>query len=463
MPVAVRRGPAESELSLAERIARLPEIERRRVLAETFPDDDAATSALYDWRFWGRPKQLLPLSLSEFVILLRTGRGFGKTRTGAETVNAWAHDFSPIALVGSTVRDCRQVMVEGEDTYASILETAPPWWRPTYEPSKTKLTWPNGSVAFTYGADQPETFRGPQHAKAWLDELAKWRRLKEAWQNIVFGMRLGSAPQVIVTTTPRPKKLIRELALRDSTKVIAGSMYENVANLAPVFVQEIEGAYGGTRTGRQEIEGEQLDEVEGALWQRTWIDAARVERAPESLQRVVVAIDPAASSGPESNDTGIIVAGMKRDEKGVRRFYVLADLTCHLPPEGWARVAADAYERYHADRIVGEVNNGGEMVAAVVRVAAPKARFKMVHASRGKVIRAEPITLLYEQGRVHHVGALDALEDQMCVFTSDSADTTARLRELGADDGGGSESPDRVDALVWCLTELDKGSSWGSA
>ena len=447
-----------AELSIAQRIALLPPDARAAAVERVAGDDETANALLYDWRFWARPKQLVVIDDADhFIVMYESGRGFGKTRTGAETVIAWSRDFSPIALVASTARDARQVMVEGDDTNASILERSPSWWRPTYEPSKTRLTWPNGAVAYTYGADEPGSLRGPQHAKGWADELAKWRR-PEAWSNLVLGMRLGSRPQIVVTTTPKPKKFIKKLRLRKSTLIVKGSMYENRANLAPQFIAEIEDAYGGTRLGRQEIEGEYVEEVEGALWKREWIDKHRVRKAPDSLLRVVVSVDPAASSGPDADDTGIIVAASARHDARLRHYYVLADLTCHLGPEGWAGAAIDAALRHKADYIVGEVNNGGDMVASTIRVAAASrgvsVRVKKVSASRGKVVRAEPSSLLYEQGRVHHVGEFDELEDQLCSYTTDVADTEHR------EDFG---SPDRGDALVWALTELDKGASFGAS
>jgi phage terminase large subunit-like protein len=448
-------------LSPAEQVA-LRE-DRQEFWAKLAPDEEAALALEHSWPFWARPKQRIPPGTWWLVWLIMTGRGFGKTRTGAETIHEWAHDYSPIAIIGSTAHDVRQVMVEGIDTGAGLLSCAAPWWRPVYEPSKTRLTWPNGAVAFTYGADEPETFRGPQHQKGWLDEIGKWRYLNDAMDNVTFGMRLGDNPQMVISTTPKPKKRLIELARSKRTVITRGSMFENARNLAPKFLEEILERYGGTRQGLQEIEGQLLEELEGALFPRARIDTARVRRAPESLKAIAVAVDPAAGSGPDSNDTGIICAGS--DTRKPAHFYVLADRTCHLPPGGWAAAALNAYHEFRADAIVAEINNGGEMVEAVIRNApnSENVKVRVVHASRGKVIRAQPISLLYEQGRVHHVSParlivpgrpsdeLAALEDQMTTFDDEAADVARRRLEEDA-----SSSPDRVDALVWALTYLSE-------
>jgi phage terminase large subunit-like protein len=253
----------------------------------------------------------------------------------------------------------------------------------------------------------------------------------------MLGMRIGAKPRCIVTTTPKPRAMLKELAVRPSTHVTRGSTFENLDNLADAFAQQIIAQYQGTRLGRQELHGEYLEDVEGALWQRDWIEAHRVSKAPE-LERVVVAIDPAATSGPEADETGIVVAGLGTD----RRWYVLADRSCRLSPDGWARRALAAFEEFEADRIIGEANNGGDMVETVVRTISPSAPFAKVWASRGKMRRAEPIAALYEQGRVSHVGHFKELEDQMCMYTGEQTDA----------------SPDRMDALVWALTELGRSS-----
>jgi len=349
-----------------------------------------------DWRVW----------------LLLAGRGFGKTRTGAELVRQRiaAHRARHVALVAPTAADARDVMVEGE---SGLLAIAPPWNRPEYEPSKRRLTWPNGAIATTYSADEPERLRGPQHDFAWCDELAAWR-YPEAWDMLMFGLRLGDDPRAVVTTTPRPTKLIKALLADPKVIVTRGTTYENKRNLPPAFLEQIVRRYEGTRLGRQELQAEILEDVPGALWGHGMIDAARVASVPE-LTRIVVAIDPAAGSGEHSDETGIVVAGKDAAGHG----YVLADISGRYAPTEWARAAIKAYRAHDADRVVAEVNNGGEMVEATIRVVDPNVAFTAVRAARGKVARAEPVAALYEQGRVHHLGAFAQLEDQMCGFAHD--------------------------------------------
>ena len=338
-----------------------------------------------------------------------------------------------IALVAPTAADARDVMVEGE---SGLLTIAPPWDRPLYEPSKRRLTWKSGAVATTFSADEPERLRGPQHDLAWCDELAAWR-YPQAWDMLMFGLRLGADPRAVVTTTPRPTRLLRDLLADPKVVVTRGRTVENRANLAPAFLDQIVKRYQGTRLGRQELDAELLDDLPGALWQRGLIEAARTNRPPD-LWRVVVAIDPAATAGAEADETGIIVAG--RDGNG--HGYVLADASGRYAPTEWAQVAVAAYRTHRADRIVAEVNNGGDMVEATLRMIDPNVPFGAVRAARGKAARAEPVAALYEQGRVHHLGALPRLEDQMCAFTADF------------DRRAAGYSPDRVDALVWALTAL---------
>lgn len=332
-----------------------------------------------------------------------------------------------------TASDVRDVIVEGE---SGILAIHAPGERPLWNPSRRRLEWPNGAIATTYSADEPDQLRGPQHDAAWCDELAAWR-YPDAWNQLRFGLRLGESPRVVVTTTPRPTKIVRDLLADPSTAITRGRTYDNRANLAAAFFDAILRQYEGTRLGRQEIAGEVLDDAPGALWRRDAIDATRVVKAPD-LRRVVVAIDPAVTSSDASDETGIVVAGVDARGDG----YVLDDLTGRYKPHEWAAVAVNAYRRHNADRIVAEVNNGGEMVEHTVRTVDRSVAYKSVHASRGKAIRAEPVAALYEQGRVHHVGSLASLEDQLC----------------GWDPGADARSPDRLDALVWALTELMVGA-----
>jgi len=417
-------------------LASLPETTRKDPAAVLSPAE--ARALLYDWSFWARPAQQPPAG-SWRVWLLLAGRGFGKTRTGAELVRARVAGWTArrLALVAPTAADARNVMVEGE---SGILAISPPWDRPRYEPSKRRLTWPNGAIATLYSADEPERLRGPQHDATWCDELGSWR-YPEAWDMLMLGMRLGADPRIVVTTTPRPTKLIRALIADPTAVVTRGSTYENRTNLAPAFLQQIIRKYEGTRLGRQELEAEILDDVPGALWTRGVIDASRACSAP-TLLRVVVAIDPAATSSEDADETGIIVAG--RDGQG--QGWVLADASGRYPPAEWAKTAIAAYRAHRADRVVAEVNNSGEMVEATLRVIDPNVSFAAVRASRGKLTRAEPVAALYEQGRVHHLGVFPQLEDQMCGFVpADQGDLGPRLAGC---------SPDRVDALVWALTDL---------
>ena len=417
-------------------LASLPEALRSDLVASLTQAE--ARALLYDWPFWARSSQRAPNG-DWRVWLLLAGRGFGKTRTGAEFISARAlgRTARRMALVAPTAADARDVMVEGE---SGLLAISPPWRRPRYEPSKRRVVWPNGAVATLYSADEPERLRGPQHDAAWCDEIGSWR-YPEAWDMLMFGLRLGTDPRVVVTTTPRAIKMIRELVADPKVVVTRGRTSENRANLAPDFLDQIVRKYQGTRLGRQELEAEILEDLPGALWSRGMIEGARTRLAP-SLLRVVVAIDPAATSGEGADETGIVVAG--KDESG--HGWVLADASGRYPPAEWAKIAIATYRAHCADRIVAEVNNGGEMVEATLRMVDPNVPFAAVRASRGKVTRAEPVAALYEQGRVHHLGAFPQLEDQMCGFARDMHGNLD-LRAAG-------NSPDRVDALVWALTDL---------
>lgn len=395
--------------------------------------NEVQAALLKDWRFWGRPDQFAPEG-DWLTWLILAGRGWGKTRTGAELVKEWAEaEPCRIALVGLTAADCRDVMVEGE---SGILAVHPEGTKPLYESSKRRLTWPNGSIATCYNASEPDQLRGPQHHKAWVDEPAKFPSAQELWDQLIFGLRLGNKPQIVATTTPRPIPFIRRLMEDKSTRITRGKTMDNKQNLAAGAVDAMIERYQGTRLGRQELDGEIVDDVVGAMWTRKMLDDTRVMEVPE-MSRVVVAIDPSGTDGDdEGDDVGIVVAGRGVDGRG----YVLADNTCKLSPDGWARMAITAYHRWGADRIVAERNFGGAMVQAVIRSADKSVPYKEVTASRGKSVRAEPIAALYEQGRVSHVGvSLAPLEDEMVLMTS-----AGFL---------GEGSPNRTDALVWALTE----------
>jgi phage terminase large subunit-like protein len=395
-----------------------------------------AASLEYDWKANGRKNQLQPDG--KWVLwLILAGRGFGKTRTGAETIRGWVEKYARIHLVGATASDVRNVMMQGE---SGIMNCFPKHQRPNYEPSKHLVTFHTGAVAETFSADEPERLRGPQCEAFWADELAAWNYLEAAWDNLMFGFRLGSDPRGVITTTPKPLKLLKAILADKNTVVTRGSSYENRSNLAPAFFESIVTKYEGTRLGRQELLAEVLDDVPGALWTLALIDRYRVTSFPTPFVRIVIPIDPAVSTGENSSETGIGVVGLT----GNGHVYVLEDLSGRYAPREWATVAINAMRKWHADLIVGEVNNGGDLVEANLRAVNPNIPFRQVRASRGKLRRAEPVANLYEQGRVHHwinpdsPRHLEAMETQMCGYVA------------GAD----QDSPDRMDALVWGITEL---------
>jgi phage terminase large subunit-like protein len=344
-----------------------------------------------------------------------------------------------LAIVAETAKDLRETIAKGP---SGILSVHPPEFRPSYT-EKGGFIWPNGATALIYNGTEPDQLRGPGIEAAWCDELAKWRYAQEAWDNLEYALRGGDNPKVLVTTTPRPLKIIKNMIDDKGTVVTSGSLYDNRANLPAKYVKKILDRYDGTRMGRQEIYGEVVDDVPGALWTRATLDKTRIKSSERGnlpdMQRIVVAIDPAAKKSEDEDDTaetGIIVAAVGVDGRG----YVLDDFTCRLGPKGWAGVAVAAYDEYEADFIVAEVNQGGDMVEAVIKAVRSSIKVEKVHASRGKVVRAEPVSALYEQGRISHVGSFAALEDQMVMFTP-----------WGIENDSGS---DRADALVWALTEL---------
>lgn len=383
-----------------------------------------------DWRTW--------------VIL--GGRGAGKTRAGAEWVRSVLEGARPgvrgelrrLAIVAETIDQAREVMVFGE---SGIMAVCPPAFRPEWIPGRRLLVWPNGATAQLFSAHDPESLRGPQFDAVWADELAKWHRARDAWDMIQFGLRLGDHPRACVTTTPRRVDVLQDLLSRDSSVVTHAPTQANRANLAKGFLAEIEARYGGTSLGRQEIEGVMLAAVDGALWQTDQLDALRIDALPE-LTRIVVAVDPPGTSHRSSDACGIVVAGAIMDGPvNEWRAFILEDASVTAArPLDWAQAAVAAMRRHGADRLVAEVNQGGEMVEAVLRQVDPLLAYKSVHASKGKIARAEPVSALYAQGRVFHMRGLGQLEDQMAQMTT----------------GGfaGSGSPDRVDALVWALHDL---------
>lgn len=412
---------------------------RAAALADLTEADAAAL--LYDWQFWARDNQLPPPG-EWLVWLLLAGRGFGKTRTGAEFVRARveAGEARRIALVSATAADVRDTMIEGP---AGLLAVFPEHERPVYEPSKRRVTFANGAVATAFSADEPDRLRGPQHDTAWCDELAAWRYPDDAWDNLLFGMRLGD-PRLCVTTTPRPIKLVRALLGEDTTAVTRGSTFDNAANLAATALAKLRQKYEGTRLGRQELEAELLEDTPGALWRLGQIEADRVDEAPE-LARIAVAVDPSATNTETSAETGIVAGGVDARGHG----YILRDASGKYTPGEWGATAVLLHDALDADCIVVETNQGGDMAVHVLTTAAEKLyrekkrktahiTVRRVHASRGKRARAEAPAALSEQHRVHHVGCLPKLEDQLCTW--DASD--------------GSPSPDRLDAFVWLVTFL---------
>ena len=421
-----------AERSIAESLA-LADAKERRRLARRLGKVRSERLA-HDWPIWARPAQLPPPG-DWRCWLIMAGRGFGKTRAGAEWVRAAAEADGRlrIALVAATFGEGRAVMIEGE---SGLLAIAPDDRRPKWEPSRGRLSWPSGAQAFLHSAAEPESLRGPQHHLAWADEIAKWPFAESAWDNLLLGLRLGDDPRIVATTTPRPVPIVRRLLADPATVTTRGRTRDNDGHLAPGFAAAVEATYGGTRLGRQELDGELIEELEGTLWPRAVIEGARVSTSPP-LARVVVGVDPPA--GTAGDACGIVAAGLGADGRG----YVLEDASVSgRTPEGWARAVAEAAARHGADRVIAEANNGGAMVESVLRAADVAMPIRLVHASRGKVARAEPVAALYEKGRVAHVGAFPALEDEMAGLTA----------------GGGYEgrgrSPDRADALVWALTAL---------
>jgi phage terminase large subunit-like protein len=426
-----------------------PARQRLRTAWNAAPPQSRATelradpALLYRWELWARDEQLAPGGDWTYWMIL-AGRGFGKTRCGAEWVREQVKSSRYVNLIGATADDARDIMIEGE---SGILAICPRAERPEYKSSQRKLEWPNGATSLIFTADEPERLRGKQHEKLLCDELAAWR-YPEAWTQAKLGLRLGKRPQACITTTPKPTPLIRELIADPSTHVTRGTTYDNRANLAPSFFADIIKTYEGTRLGRQELNGEVLLDNPRALWTRARIDELRRPKPGDdalasflaSLRRIVVAIDPAVTSNEHSDETGIVVAGAGRDD----HLYILEDCSTVATPDAWARVAVQAYRRWGADRIIAETNNGGDMVEAVIRSVDRSVSYRKVTATRGKVIRAEPIAALYEQGRAHHVGGFDRLEDQMIEFDPTIAQ---------------NKSPDRMDALVWAGTELFGGVS----
>jgi len=398
------------------------------------PSQQIATRRMMWEKIQARANQLPPEGDWNTYLAL-AGRGFGKTRLAAEWL-AWKATLNAgtrWAIVAPTFADARDTCAEGPSGIVTILREYGSL--ENYNRSNGEILLNNKTRIKLYSAEEPDRLRGPNFHGGWFDELAAQKA--EAWDQYQLALRLGTHPQTVVTTTPRPIKIIRDLSKRDGVLVVRGSTFDNAANLAPTALAELRLRYEGTRLGRQELYGEVIEDADGALWTREQIETARLEEHPP-LVRIVVAIDPAVTSGEQSDETGIIVAGVSNDG----HYYILEDLTCRLSPDGWARVAVDAYHRYQADRIVAETNNGGDMIELLLKQVDPSVSYRKVTATRGKLVRAEPIASLSEQYRLHMTKPFPMLEDQMCNYTIDSKD-----------------SPNNLDAMVWAVTDLMASAS----
>ena len=417
----------------------LPDAEVAEILKQLGPQQ--SEELRYNWEFWARPEQLEPTGDWNAWLAL-AGRGWGKTRAGAEWVRHRIKKGDKIVhCVAPTKGDVRRVMVEGDSGLLNVCWKGDKTYRgkhigfPIWSPTNNTLTWENGSKAVFFSAEDPERLRGPQAYSAWTDELCAWRNAQETWDMMMFGLRLGRKPQVFITTTPKTTKLLRNIIDDEKTVVSKGSTYDNSANLADTFLDAVRKTYEGTRLGRQELYAEILDEASGALWNRTLLHKCEIDRDEvPPLSRIVVAVDPAVTNKTDSDMTGIIVAGI--DQEGTA--YVIEDHTDRYSPKEWAAKAIQLYHDHMADRIVAERNQGGDMVRHTLQTEDENVPIKLVHASRGKMARAEPVSALYEQGKVKHVKGLNDLEDQMVQWEP--------LGSIG--------SPDRLDAMVWALTDL---------
>lgn len=430
----------------AEQFRKLPDADKKELFDSL--SEEQAIAIYYDWEFWARETQLQPKGLGEsgrFIWLYLAGRGTGKTRTFSEWIIDGVQNkgYRHISLVGAAADEVRDIMILGE---SGIMAYSPPWFKPRYVPSNKLIVWPNGAEAHIFYGTEPEKSRGAQSDMIWCDEICKWQYPDETFDNIMMGLRLGNNPVCGISTTPKPIKLIKELVKDDRCIVVKEGTHANKDNLAPAFISTVLKKYEGTRLGRQELNGEILDDNPNALWIRRWIDEYRItkEQMPD-LRRVVIPIDPAVTSNENSDDTGIIPCGegaapnipnVKNPD--LMHYYILDDATMKGTPLAWGARAIDRYRFYRADKIIGETNNGGDLIESNLRNIDRNISYAKVHASRGKYTRAEPIAALYEQGRVHHVGFFPALEDELCEYEFTSNEP----------------SPNRLDSMVWGVSYL---------
>lgn len=405
---------------------------RRDMLLEKFQDTELSQMR-NDFFLSARKEQIPPLG-NWFIWIIMAGRGFGKTFSGANWIidEHIQGEAKNSAIIAATAADMRRFCIEGP---SGVMAQAPNWFYPDYQPSKSKLIWPNGTETQLYTSEKPDRLRGPNHDRAWCDELSYWRYLEDAWDNLMMALRYGQNVKAVVTMTPRPVKAVRELLKREGQDVVVtrGSTMDNKENLSDIFLKNIQDQYGGTRKGRQEIQGELLEEAEGALWSHGLLDLYRVSETPQ-LTKTSVAIDPSTTGGEKADEAGIMVGGKDKFGHG----YLLADYSRRASPQKWAEKAVEAYDFHEANDIVAEKNQGGEMISSMIHNINPHIKVHLVHASKGKVARAEPVSMLDEQGKLHHVGSFPALEDEMCNFVP----------------GDINESPNRVDARVWLFTHL---------